>query len=108
MAEVFDPRESRSLRSIAKEVEVSQAFLYQIRSGKRPIPDQLKRRLEGIGAYPLLTTGKQGSPTATSLITQEPRNEVVGPQGFEPWTLGLKVRCSARLSYRPNSEEFPR
>ena len=26
---------------------------------------------------------------------------LVGPQGFEPWTLGLKVRCSARLSYRP-------
>ena len=26
---------------------------------------------------------------------------MVGPQGFEPWTLGLKVRCSARLSYRP-------
>ncbi len=25
----------------------------------------------------------------------------VGPQGFEPWTLGLKVRCSAKLSYRP-------
>ena len=22
-------------------------------------------------------------------------------QGFEPWTLGLKVRCSTRLSYRP-------
>ena len=23
------------------------------------------------------------------------RSVVVGPQGFEPWTFGLKVRCSA-------------
>ena len=34
--------------------------------------------------------------------------EVVGPQGFEPWTLGLKVRCSARLSYRPTLMEWVR
>ena len=33
---------------------------------------------------------------------------VVGPQGFEPWTLGLKVRCSARLSYRPTLMEWVR
>jgi hypothetical protein len=26
---------------------------------------------------------------------------VVGRQGFEPWTNGLKIRCSNRLSYRP-------
>jgi hypothetical protein len=27
---------------------------------------------------------------------------VVGRQGFEPWTNGLKGRCSTRLSYQPN------
>jgi hypothetical protein len=27
------------------------------------------------------------------------RTVVVPAQGFEPWTLGLKGRCSARLSY---------
>ena len=26
---------------------------------------------------------------------------MVGAQGFEPWTLGLKVRCSNQLSYTP-------
>ena len=29
------------------------------------------------------------------------RGELVGPQGFEPWTHGLKVRRSTMLSYRP-------
>ena len=26
---------------------------------------------------------------------------MVGAQGFEPWTPGLKVRCSSQLSYTP-------
>lgn len=31
------------------------------------------------------------------------REELVGPQGFEPWTHGLKVRRSTMLSYRPTT-----
>ena len=40
-----------SLRQIAKEVAVSQFFLSQIRTEKRPPPDGLKEKLEAIGAY---------------------------------------------------------
>ena len=36
-----------------------------------------------------------------SLMGQEPMGEDVSRLGFEPRTLGLKVRCSAELSYRP-------
>ena len=28
-------------------------------------------------------------------------HEMVGPPGLEPGTCGLRVRCSAKLSYRP-------
>jgi hypothetical protein len=34
----------------------------------------------------------------------------VGRQGFEPWTNGLKIQCSTKLSYPPvlsvNDKEF--
>jgi hypothetical protein len=30
-----------------------------------------------------------------------PWNELVGPAGIEPATLGLEIRCSIRLSYGP-------
>jgi hypothetical protein len=34
-------------------------------------------------------------------VTYQPNlhNSMVPAQGFEPWTIGLKDRCSAKLSY---------
>ena len=40
-----------SLRELAKELGVSQPFLSQIRSGKRPIPESLKHKLNTRDAY---------------------------------------------------------
>ena len=37
---------------------VSQPFLSQIRAGKRPLPEALKRKVEALGAYHLLNTDK--------------------------------------------------
>lgn len=50
-----------SLRQLAQALGVSQPFLSQIRTGKRPLPDSLKGKLEALGAYHLLITDKQPS-----------------------------------------------
>jgi transcriptional regulator with XRE-family HTH domain len=50
-----------SLRQIAKELGVSQSFLSQIRTGKRPLPDSLRSKLEELGAYHMLITDKQNN-----------------------------------------------
>ena len=47
-----------SLRKLATVLGVSQPFLSQIRSGKRPLPEDLKRKVEALGAYHLLITDK--------------------------------------------------
>ncbi len=49
-----------SLRQLAKGLGVSQPFLSQIRTGKRPMPRALKERVEALGAYHLLITDKHG------------------------------------------------
>ena len=48
-----------SLRKLATVLGVSQPFLSQIRSGKRPLPENLKKKVEALGAYHLLITDKQ-------------------------------------------------
>ena len=48
-----------SLRVLAKQLGVSQPFLSQIRGGKRPMPEGLKKQLEAMGAYHLLIGDKQ-------------------------------------------------
>jgi len=40
-----------SMRQLAKQLGVSHAFLSQIRNGKRPMPDGLKRKVDALGAY---------------------------------------------------------
>ena len=49
-----------SLRKLATVLGVSQPFLSQIRAGKRPLPEALKRKVEALGAYHLLIGDKQG------------------------------------------------
>ena len=46
-----------SLRKLATVLGVSQPFLSQIRAGKRPMPEGLKKKVEALGAYHLLITG---------------------------------------------------
>ena len=48
-----------SLRKIATILGVSQPFLSQIRSGRRPLPESLKTKVEALGAYHLLIGDKQ-------------------------------------------------
>jgi len=40
-----------SLRKLATVLGVSQPFLSQIRSGKRPLLEELKKKMEALGAY---------------------------------------------------------
>ena len=40
-----------SLRKLATVLGVSQPFLSQIRAGKRPLPESLKKKIEALGAY---------------------------------------------------------
>ena len=56
-------RNTLSLRKLATILGVSQPFLSQIRAGKRPLPDALKRKVEALGAYHLLITGGRGDIT---------------------------------------------
>jgi transcriptional regulator with XRE-family HTH domain len=48
-----------SLRKLATVLGVSQPFLSQIRTGKRPLPEALRRNVEALGAYHLLISDKQ-------------------------------------------------
>ncbi len=77
-----------SLRKIAKELGVSHAFLSQIKNGKRPLPEHLKGKLEALGAYHLLTTGKQSEQTATTMNGGIDKRAM----GFEPTALCLGIR----------------
>ena len=48
-----------SIRKLATILGVSQPFLSQIRAGKRPLPADLKTKIEALGAYHLLIGDKQ-------------------------------------------------
>ncbi len=48
-----------SLRKLATVLGVSQPFLSQIRAGKPPLPDGLRKKVEALGAYHLLIGDKQ-------------------------------------------------
>lgn len=49
MTDASSPR--MSLRKLATVLGVSQPFLSQIRSGKRPMPEWVGAKVEALGAY---------------------------------------------------------
>ena len=85
-----------SLRKLATILGVSQPFLSQIRAGKRPLPDALKKKVEALGAYHLLITGGRGDITPGDAGAGPGvvlgTNQVERAMGFEPTTscLGSK------------------
>ena len=87
--------EIRSLRQLAKVLGVSQPFLSQVRVGKRPIPESMDKQVSALGAYHLLMGDKQIVNDSNVDLSHGQGMQVVGRQGLEPWTPGLKVRCSA-------------
>ena len=89
-----------SLRKIAKILGISPTYLSLLLNGKRPWRGNLKERYEELVNTFVNTNGGQSEIEEERNLTSIPKS-LVGRQGFEPWTLGLKVRCSARLSYRP-------
>ena len=89
-----------SLRQLAKQLGVSQPFLSQIKTGKRPLPQTLKEKLEALGAYHLLITDKQpeqGQREGNSLRVPT-QLTVVGGTGLEPVTSAMSTQCSNQLS----------
>ncbi len=87
-----------SLRSIARELGVSQPFLSQIRAGSRPCPEGLRKQLEAMGAYQSLIGDKQwaggtlelGNPSTASM----PEGKMVPRIRVELMTRGFSVHCS--------------
>ena len=87
-----------SLRKLATILGVSQPFLSQVRTGKRPLPDGLKRKVEALGAYHLLITDKHStSPTGdegAGHLNVLGTKTAVEVRGIEPLTPCLQSRCS--------------
>ena len=79
-----------SMRTAARILGVSHAYLSQIRNGKRPLPDTLRGRLESMGAYHLLTNGaSSGAVRGAHLlwpVASPTPALVVGAAGIEPAT----------------------
>ena len=48
-----------SMRQLAKILGVSHSFLSQVRNGKRPLPEHLRKRTEALGAHHSLTASNQ-------------------------------------------------
>lgn len=94
-----------SERGIAKELGVSPALLSLWGKGKRKLSPELQARY-----YQLVNTrtvnvykedDSQRPPKGANMRDSNGAGCLVGRGGFEPSTRGLKVRCSAKLSYRP-------
>ena len=93
-----------SLRQIAKILGVSHTLLSLMKNGKREWRPDLKERYEQlVTSLPKsgYSNGSNGSEETVPDMHVQAQNAMVSRVGLEPTTLGLKVRCSTRLSYRP-------
>ncbi len=87
-----------SLRKLATILGVSQPFLSQVRTGKRPLPEALRRKVEALGAYHLLITDRRpevptGDAGAGNVVVVG-TDALVEVRGIEPLTPCLQSRCS--------------
>ena len=89
-----------SLRSVAKELRITPAYLSMMVNGKRPWRTDLYQRYSYLVNTSVNTVNdlRRADKGVSSQVKADNEHNVVGRQGFEPWTRGLKVRCSARLS----------
>ena len=82
-----------SLRKIAKILGISPAYLSLLVNGKRPWRGNLKERyLELVNTF-VNTNGGQSEIEEDRNLNFTPESGV-SRLGFEPRTLGLKVRCT--------------
>ena len=93
-----------SLRQTAKILGIAPSYLSMMINGKRPWRPDLKERYEQlVNSIPesVHTSVHRGTARTAPTMQSQSRNVMVSRVGLEPTTLGLKVRCSTRLSYRP-------
>ena len=80
------------LRKQATILGIAPSYLSMLVNGKRKWPDALRHRYEELVNTPNGSVNKQGS---SGFLPAKLSENMVGRQGFEPWTPGLKVRSSA-------------
>ena len=108
--------DAMSMRTAAKILGVSHAYLSQIKNGKRPLPEAMKERLGALGAYHLLTTsgGRSGTIGSWRLLSgglqpgHEAPAEMVGVPGFEPGASCSQSRRATVLRHTPLVESYQR
>ncbi len=73
-----------SLRQLAKKLDVSQPFLSQIRSGKRPMPPHLRSKLQTLNCLSLVLPQAQDRPQFVDIA------EVSGSSPLPPTTFAFQ------------------
>ena len=89
-----------SLRKLATVLGVSQPFLSQIRAGKRPLPEALRKKVEALGAYHLLIGDKQ--------ICQSPSDEGAGQREKPPMRMTFSEANLILAGVRGSRTHLPR
>ena len=77
-----------SLRKLATVLGVSQPFLSQIRAGKRPLPADLKTKIDALGAYQLLIGDKRIEPNTQSGVAAQKEKTTLS-DGFSEVKIAL-------------------